>query len=186
MSFDEAFDEILVASRDDGAAWALTALYRDLHPPILRYLRAMEPGEADDLAADTWVDIIGGLHRFQGDETGFRAWAFTIARRRVVDLRRTRSRRRTTPTSPETLVALGATGDVESEAMDSLETEAALSRIASLPPDQAEVVLLRVVAGLPTDQVAAITGKRPGAIRAIQHRALRRLAREISREAVTP
>jgi RNA polymerase sigma-70 factor (ECF subfamily) len=186
MTLNEAFDEILDASRDDGAAWALTALYRDLHPPILRYLRAMEPAEADDLAADTWVNIVRGLRRFRGDETAFRAWAFTIARRRLVDLRRTRTRRRTAPASPEMIAALGTTGDVEREAMDALETQSALARIASLPPDQAEVVLLRVVAGLPTEQVAAITGKRPGAIRALQHRALRRLAREISTEAVTP
>jgi RNA polymerase sigma-70 factor (ECF subfamily) len=185
MSFDEGFDGVLEACRD-GAAWALTAVYRDLHPPILRYLRAMEPSEADDLAADTWVDIVRSLQRFEGDETGFRAWAFTIARRRLADFRRARTRRQTDPTSPEALVELGDSGDVEREAMDALDTQAALARIASLPPDQAEVVLLRVLGGLPTDQVAAIMDKPPGTIRVLQHRALQRLARDISVQTVTP
>jgi RNA polymerase sigma-70 factor, ECF subfamily len=185
MSFEEGFDEVLEASRA-GAAWGLTAVYRDLHPPILRYLRAMEPSEGDDLAADTWVDIVRGLERFEGDESGFRAWAFTIARRRLSDFRRTRARRQTDPTSPEALVELGDSGDVEREAMDALDTQAALTRIASLPPDQAEVLLLRVLGGLPTDQVAAIMDKPPGTIRVLQHRALQRLARDISVQTVTP
>ena len=46
----------------------------------------------------------------------------------------------------------------------------------TLPPDQAEIILLRVVAGLPVEEVAAITGRRPGTVRVLQHRALRRLA----------
>src|SRR5438874_1975745 len=128
MSFDEGFDEVLEASRA-GAAWGLTAVYRDLHPPILRYLRAMEPSEADDLAADTWVDIVRSLQRFQGDEHGFRAWAFTIARRRLLDFRRMKARRQTDPTSPEALIEFGDTGDVEREVMDALDTQAALTRI---------------------------------------------------------
>src|SRR6266511_5794041 len=60
-----------------------------------------------------------------------------------------------------------------------------ISRIATLPPDQAEVVLLRILGGLSVREVAVITGKRPGTVRVLQHRALRRLAREVRREAVT-
>ncbi len=69
--------------------------------------------------------------------------------------------------------------------MAGLTTEAAIARIATLPPDQAEVVLLRILGGLSVREVAAITGKRPGTVRVLQHRALRRLAREVRREAVT-
>jgi RNA polymerase sigma-70 factor (ECF subfamily) len=185
MSFDDDFGEVLEGSRA-GAAWALTSVYRELHPPILRYLRAMEPSEADDLAAEAWVDIVRGLEHFQGDEMGLRAWAFTIARRRLLDFQRTRARRQTDPTSPETLGELGGSGDVEREALDALDTQAALARIALLPHDQAEVILLRVIGGLPTEQVAEIMDKRPGTIRVLQHRGLQRLARDISAEAVTP
>src|SRR6266511_2582896 len=153
-----------VAAAQAGAEWALAELYGDLHPRILRYARALEPAEAEDLASDIWLDVARGLGRFEGDDRAFRAWAFTIARRRLVDLRRRRARREAVPTPVERLAERGGIGDVEEEA---------------------EVVLLRILGGLSVREVAAITGKRPGTVRVLQHRALRRLAREVRREAVT-
>ncbi len=181
---EERFTTILAAAQA-GAEWALSELYRDLHPRVLRYMRALEPAEADDLASEIWLDVARGLERFEGDDGAFRAWAFTIARRRLVDLRRQRARRPAVPTSMERLVEHGGIGDVEEEAMAGLTTETAVARIATLPPDQAEVVLLRILGGLSVREVAAITGRRPGTVRVLQHRALRRLAREVRREAVT-
>ncbi len=183
MSLDE-FDSVIAAART-GAEWALTGLYRDLHPKLVRYLFAQEPGEAEDLASEVWLDVASGLARFEGDEDGFRAWVFTIARRRLLDLRRRAAGRRTAPMSPEQLLSHGGRGNVEDEALAALGTETALARIAALPPDQAEVVLLRVLGDLRAAEVATIVGKRPGAVRALQHRALRQLARTVSREAVT-
>jgi RNA polymerase sigma-70 factor, ECF subfamily len=174
-----------VAAAQAGAEGALAELYRDLHPRILRYARALEPAEAEDLASDIWLDVARGLGRFKGDDRAFRAWAFTIARRRLVDLRRQRARRPAVPIPVERLAERGGIGDVEEEAMAGLATDAAIARIATLQPDQAEVVLLRILGGLSVREVAAITGKRPGTVRVLQHRALRRLAREIRREAVT-
>ena len=78
----EAFESVL-AGAQVGAEWALTILYRDLHPRVLRYLSVREPGEAEDLASDVWLDVAQGIGRFRGDEDGFRAWVFTIARRRL-------------------------------------------------------------------------------------------------------
>ena len=72
----------------------------------------------------------------------------------------------------------GRAGDVEA----ALAGEEAVRRIvALLPPDQADIVLLRVVAGLPVEEVAAITGRQPGTVRVLQHRALRRLADRLER-----
>ena len=184
MSMEERFPTILTAAQT-GAEWALAELFRDLHPRILRYLRALEPSEAEDVASEVWLDIARGLGRFDGEEQAFRAWAFTIARRRVVDLRRQRARRPAVPTPMEGIIERGGIGDAEQEAMTALTTEAAIARIATLPSSQAEVVLLRVLAGLSVREVAAIVGKRPGTVRVLQHRALRRLAREVQREAVT-
>jgi RNA polymerase sigma-70 factor (ECF subfamily) len=48
--------------------------------------------------------------------------------------------------------------------------------LATLPPDQAEILLLRVVGGLDSYEVARVTGKKPGTVRVIQKRALERLA----------
>ena len=159
--------------------------FRDLNPRILRYLRVLEPAEAEDLASDTWLDVATGLHRFEGDEQGFRAWAFTIARRRLIDHRRKRASRSTVPSEPESLVGHHPVGNVEDEAMTGLATQSALERIAALTPDQAEVILLRVLGDLSVEDVARIMGKRPGTVRVIQHRALRKLTQTVSEQAVT-
>jgi RNA polymerase sigma-70 factor (ECF subfamily) len=182
---EERFPNILAAAQT-GAEWALAELYRDLHPPILRYLRAMDPSEAEDLASEVWLAVARSLAGFEGEEErAFRAWAFTIARRRLIDLRRQRSRRPAAPAPQELLAERGGIADAEEEAMTALSTAAALARIATLPPDQAEVVLLRVLGGLGVAEVASIMGKRPGTVRVLQHRALKRLAEQIRREAVT-
>ncbi len=176
---------MLVAARD-GDAWALTSLYRSLYPRLRRYLAAMEPNDGEDLASETWLDLIAGLARFDGDETALRAFAFTIGVRRLADLRRRRQRQRTDAHDPGSLAELGATGDVEDEALESIGTAFALQTIVSaLPREQAEVILLRVIGQLDADTVGTIVGKRPGTVRVIQHRALRRLASVLKLEGVT-
>ena len=184
MQRDRSFDEDLAGAKA-GDVDAIASLYRGLLPRLLRYLRAVEPTEAEDLASETWIDVAAGIVRFQGDEPALRAWAFTIARRRVVDLQRARARRRTYPAPLEDLESGGPAGDAEGEAMANLATEEALARLRVLSPDQREVVLLRILGGLGVREVAAIVDRRPGAVRALQHRALQRLARETSREPVT-
>lgn len=146
---------------------------------------AQEPSEAEDLASEVWMDVAAGLGRFLGGEMDFRRWTFTIARRRLIDLRRASSRRWVDPRPNHLLPEPRSVGDVESEAMERLSTQSALARIATLPPDQAEVVLLRVLSGLDVKDVAAIVGKRPGTVRVLQHRALQRLALAASRDPVT-
>jgi RNA polymerase sigma factor (sigma-70 family) len=178
------FEAMLEAARN-GADWALVAIYRELHPPVLRYLRAREPMEGEDLASEVWLDVAGGLDRFCGDEQAFRRWVFTIARRRLIDFRRRSRRRRTDPIPIEALADTFASGDAEAEAMANLGTEAALAQIARLPADQAEVVLLRVLGDLSVRDVAAVMGKRPGTVRVLQHRALARLGRQFISEVVT-
>ena len=169
------FDEALDAARG-GEQWAVAVLYRDLHPRLLGYLRAREPRAAEDLEAETWLAIAQRITAFDGDHEAFWGWAFSIARRRLADYRRTAARRATYPTPTDELDRADHQ-NVEDVALDGLSSDAAAAFVvASLPPDQAEVVLLRVMAGLDTSQVAALLSKKPGTIRVLQHRALRRLA----------
>jgi RNA polymerase sigma-70 factor (ECF subfamily) len=141
-----------------------------------------EANDGEDLVSETWLDAAAGLDRFQGEEWAFRQWLFTIARRRLIDHRRRKER------SPSARAYLDGFGerpgpdDTEAAVLAGHETEAALARIAALPPDQAEVVLLRVVTGLGVADVAEIAGKKPGAVRVLQHRALQRLAEQLGRE----
>lgn len=174
---DPDFAEVLAAAQA-GAEWAVARLWRDLQPALLRYLRAAEPGAAEDLASDTWFEVARGIGRFRGGEGDFRAWLFTIARHRLIDSRRQAARRRTVtvawiPDRP-------ADEDPEGDALDSLSTGEALTLLSRLPSEQAEVILLRVVAGLDTTRVARIVGKRPGSVRVLQHRGLRRLAAHLA------
>jgi RNA polymerase sigma-70 factor (ECF subfamily) len=176
--------ECVLAAAQTGAEWALAALYRDLHPAVLRYLYSQDPGDAEDLASETWLDVARGLHRFDGDETAFRTWIFTIARRRLLDHHRAAARRRTHPVPVESLHLEAP--DCADEVMAYASMRATLAKLASLPPDQAEVVLLRVLADLDVKDVAKIVGKRPGTVRVLQHRALKSLAGELAASRVTP
>jgi RNA polymerase sigma-70 factor (ECF subfamily) len=171
MPLGPSFPSVLAAAQT-GADWALSSLYRELHPSLLRYLCSHDAGEAEDLASEVWLDVAGGLTRFNGDERAFRSWLFTIARRRLIDLGRRRARRRTD------LVPLDRLNDRPdlAEPFSITENQGALALLAALPPEQAEVVLLRVVAELDSNEVAAVMGKRPGTIRVMQKRALERLA----------
>jgi RNA polymerase sigma-70 factor (ECF subfamily) len=69
--------------------------------------------------------------------------------------------------------------------MESLGTTAAVAVVAALPPLQAEVIVLRVLAGLDTDAVAQIVGRSPGAVRVAAHLGLRRLAETLAARGVT-
>jgi RNA polymerase sigma-70 factor, ECF subfamily len=175
---EEQFASTLAAAQA-GGEWAVADIYRAHNARLLRYFRANAPAEAEDLASETWLDAARNLSGFEGDEDAFRGWLFTIARRRLTDHRR-RSGRRREEAVPEELLEPSATPSAEAQALAGrLGHEAAHQIVDRLPADQAEVVLLRVVADLSVEQVAAITGRRPGTVRVLQHRALRRLAREI-------
>ena len=169
----------LLAAAQDGDETAFTTLFRAVQPALLRYLttmtRNLADGTADDVAAETWLQVVRGLRRFRGDEVGFRSWVFTIARARLVDARR-RAGRLPVPYDMDELLAEVAGGtDVGQTVEAMISTEAALATIRMLPASQAEVVLLRYVAGFDVEHTARLVGKRSGAVRVTAHRALRRL-----------
>ena len=177
---EPAFGGILTAARL-GEEWAVAALWRDVHPRLLRYLRVAAGAEAaEDLASEIWLEVAAGLRRFDGDRTSFLRFVFTICRRRVIDAGRRAGRRRTELMPPDALAAAGpaAVDDVDA----GLALDAALARLAALPRDQAEVILLRVVVGLDADTVGDVLGKRPGTVRVLQHRGLERLAKAVAEE----
>ncbi|MEV4534369.1 RNA polymerase sigma factor [Asanoa sp. NPDC049518] len=155
---------------------AFRALYRLVHPGLLRYLRVLVGADAEDVASETWLQVCRDLPSFTGDLDGFRAWCATVGRHRALDhLRRVRRRPETVPAETH-LAALAATADTAGAATDAIDTERALALIATLPRDQAEAVLLRVVVGLDAVSAGRVLGKRAGAVRTAAYRGLRRLA----------
>jgi RNA polymerase sigma-70 factor, ECF subfamily len=169
------------ATRGDEEAFG--TLWRDLQPRLLRYFTVAAPAAAEDLASETWLAVVRGIDRFRGNEPAFRAWVFTIARHEVLDWRRGAARRPTEDVPVTGLAHLAAPDDPAATAMQGFSTRAALAVVATLPADQAEAVVLRVVAGLDVDRVAAIMNKRPGTVRVLTHRGLRRLAERLGADA---
>lgn len=179
------FDGVLQAAQagDEGA---FARLYRDLNPALTRYLSARASGAGQDLAAETWLAAARQLAAFRGGERSLRAWLFTIARRRLIQHWRDERRHPGQLTDPGSLPELSGGIDPEEMALGALSGRQAAGLIAgALTPDQADVVLLRLVAGLDVDEVAAVLGKRPGTVRVLQHKAVRRLAKQFTREALT-
>jgi RNA polymerase sigma-70 factor (ECF subfamily) len=171
-------DRALVLARG-GDETGFIVLWRALHPPLLRYLTVRGNHAPEDLAAETWLQVVRDLDDFHGDAQAFRAWLFTVARHRAVDQGRARATRPVVPVAePHADRAEGSTPSAEHDAVEREATAAALRLVATLPPDQAEMVMLRVVAGLDVSVVAELVGKKPGAVRVAVHRALKSLSRD--------
>jgi RNA polymerase sigma-70 factor (ECF subfamily) len=175
----------LLAAAQGGSDAAFATLWRDTNPALLRYLRVIAPEHAEDVAAETWVQVVRGLPRFTGDESAWRAWLFTTARRRLLDQARLRKRHPAEPLDDVSPAEIPRTPDAEQLAMENMATEAAMSLLSRLPQQQAEVIMLRVVAGLDTEVVAEMLGRSPGAVRVAAHRGLKKLATLLSGAGVT-
>lgn len=162
LGTDARFASTLAAARS-GDEQAVAALYRLLHPRVLRFLRVVRPSEAAELASATWIAVVAELPRFRGDEAALVALALTIAYRSASDRprrprRRDRRERAPAPAQLDGLADLGA-----------------------LPRARAEVLLLRVLGGMSVDEVAEVTGRGRGTVRILQRLALRALSRKVGR-----
>lgn len=179
LPLGEVFADVLHAARS-GAPWALERLYADLAPAVTGYLRVQRAAEPEDLVSEVFLGVFRGIGSFQGTEQQFRSWVFTIAHRRLIDERRRAARR----PHLESYGADRAGGDVEREAFDALGQQWVVRVCGQLSADQRTVVLLRVVADLSVPEVARVTGKSAGAVKALQRRALEVLRRRLAREGV--
>ncbi|MDX6422353.1 MAG: polymerase sigma-70 factor, subfamily [Trebonia sp.] len=175
----------VLADAQGGSEDQFAVLWRDANPALLRYLRVLAPENAEDIAAETWVNVVRGLPRFIGDEAAWRAWLFTTARRRLIDQARLRKRHPAEPLEDVSAAEMPRTPDAAQIALDNMATESAIALLSQLPPPQAEVIMLRVVAGLDTDVVAELLGKTPGNVRVMAHRGLKKLEDLLGRAGVT-
>jgi RNA polymerase sigma-70 factor (ECF subfamily) len=187
VSSDQAAADLSAAVRaargGDEAAFRL--LYREVQPGLLRYLRGLVGDDAEDLASETWLQVARDIRSFRDEGAGFRGWAVTIARHRALDHVRRNQRRPVTGLPMELLDDLPDGQDTADQAIRLEATNATIAFIATLPPDQAEAVLLRVVVGLDAKAAAKVMGKRPGAVRTAAWRGLQTLARRLEEQRVT-
>ncbi len=185
MTLGPAFDQVLVAAQAN-AGWAFARLYESVAPAVAGYLRAGGAREPEDMTSEVFLAVFSRLGSFTGTEAQFRSWVFTIAHNRMVDERRALARR-------PYVGSLEATqGDgshpratsAEGEALRTMGRARVEHLLGQLVPDQRDVLTLRLVADLTVEQVAATLGKSPGAVKALQRRALNTLRRTLSAEAV--
>lgn len=168
MPIGSGFADVLTAAKA-GGEWAWERLFASVAPQVRGYLLAQGAADADNVTGEVLLGLVSGVSDFEGDEGAFRSWVFVIAHHRLVDERR-RERRRTNMRSltPKPQPAAGADAGLLEELAGSEWAE----RLSKLSDDQRSVVLLRIVAGLSTEDTAAVLGKRPGTVRVLQHRAL--------------
>ena len=178
----ESFPHVLDAARE-GSGWAFEQLFRSLAVPAAGYLRAQGLTDPDGGVNEVFLRVFRSLGTFEGSEDKFRSWVFTIAHHLVIDERRAQGRRPVTTELPDGELGHPA-GDVEEEAHKLLGDDRVMQLLDQLPPLQRDVILLRVVADLSIDDVAASVGRRPGAVKALQRRGLAALRRLLERESV--
>ena len=170
------FDDV-IAGAQDGEGWAFDALFREWNSPITGFVRARGVAEGSDVVNEIFLGAFTSIGRFRGTEADFRAWIYRIARNKVADNFRRLSRR------PLTRELAGAddqvAGDVELDAQARLGLDRVERLLATLTVDQREVLALRIVADLTIAQIAEITGRRRGAVKQLQRRALRRLEAQL-------
>ncbi|MBI4728127.1 MAG: sigma-70 family RNA polymerase sigma factor [Acidobacteria bacterium] len=156
---------------------ALAALYSAFSGPLLSFLttQVRRREDAEDLLGQVFMEAVRDLPRFQGDLGGFRGWLFRIAVNRAVDLARRQARRPERPL--EGMELRPGPDDPEAEALARVERARVRAAVEMLPPDQRRVIGLRLAADLSSAEIAGILGKTPGAVKALQFRALSNLAR---------
>ena len=172
-AFGAAFESVLLAAQS-GAPWALERIYQALSPAVLGYLRVQGASDPEDLANEVFLNVLRKIGDFRGGEEKFRSWIFTIAHSRLVDERRKALRR---PQLAGDHYPLPETpgGDAEHDALERLSGQRVQALCEQLVPDQRDVLLLRLLAGLTVDSVAETLGKSAGAVKALQRRGLANL-----------
>lgn len=151
-----------------GSQRAFDAIFQTYQPGLLRYLRTVAPDLSADIAGATWESAASSLHRFKGDGNDFRRWLFTIARRRLVDEVRRSSRRPLQLAGPEEVPAVDADLD---------QPDWAVHVLRQIPTRQADVVGLRVIAGLSVEETATLLGITHENVRVLSHRGLNAIRR---------
>jgi len=181
---EEATDVAAFQSLVDGAAGgdrrALSSLLARIHPLVVRYCRSrLSAGHrslvtADDVAQEVCMALVSALPTYRRDGRPFLAFVYGIAAHKVVDAHRAAGRSRSVPVADVPETASTDPGP-EQSAVDGSVAHTIDAMLATLPDSQQEILRLRVVVGLNSDETAQALGMTSGAVRVAQHRALTKL-----------
>ncbi|AJF65772.1 ECF subfamily RNA polymerase sigma factor, BldN family [Streptomyces sp. NPDC096079] len=168
----------LVERAQAGEAEAFGRLYDQYSDTVYRYIYYRVGGKAtaEDLTSETFLRALRRISTFTWQGRDFGAWLVTIARNLVADHFKS-SRFRLEVTTGEMLDANEVERSPEDSVLESLSNAALLDAVRRLNPQQQECVTLRFLQGLSVAETARVMGKNEGAIKTLQYRAVRTLAR---------
>jgi RNA polymerase sigma-70 factor (ECF subfamily) len=169
-----------LARAQNGSPPACQWLYESLAGRVAGYLRLHGAREPEDLTSEVFLRVFDHLRGFEGDESRFRSWVFTIAHRLLIDEHRRERRRPETVELSARVAASAPGGNVETDALRVLEQRDAAAVLAELHPEQRDVLALRIVGDLTIEQVADVLGKSRGAVKSLQHRGVAALRRRLA------
>jgi RNA polymerase sigma-70 factor, ECF subfamily len=134
--------------------------------------------DAEDVTERTFLAALRAIDRYRDRGSTFRAWLFRIAHNAVANVHRARSRRRTEPL-PADPPWPAPDADPAALLHRAERMHDVVRAVATLPDDRRQVILLRFVDGLSSAEVGEVLGRSAGAVRVLQHRALRDLAEQL-------
>jgi RNA polymerase sigma factor (sigma-70 family) len=170
-------DPAVLQAAQLGAGWAFERIYTALAPVVHGYLRAQGADDPEGAVNDVFLRAFKGLATFVGEPPAFRSWLFTIAHHLVVDQRRFAARH-PRPVVLDRLPEVGG-GNSEDDAVRRLTLERLAAQLQLLTAEQRDVLLLRFVADLSLEEVAAAQGRTVGSVKALQHRAIESVRRRL-------
>jgi RNA polymerase sigma-70 factor, ECF subfamily len=159
-------DLLLRLRKGDDDAWA--RFYDAVAGDVRTYVARIGAVSPDDTLGETMVQVVRSLSGFRGTSADLRPWVFRIARNRVIDDGRRRSRR-------PTLTALSDANEPTVDGPEYALSGDLSAMLVGLTPDQRDAVWLRHVVGLSVEETAAVMDRAADAVAALTHRALRRL-----------
>jgi RNA polymerase sigma-70 factor (ECF subfamily) len=178
----ETWRLVQLAQQGDGEAFG--QLYDRYVDTVFRfiYFRVNDRALAEDFTSETFLRALRRIDTisYQGRDIG--AWFITIARNIVLDHVKS-ARNRLEVTTADTIEGREQAQSTENAVLRTLDSERLMSAIAQLGDEQRECVMLRFLNGMSVSETAAIMAKNEGAIKALQHRAVRKLAELLGSEA---
>ncbi|MFU8874516.1 RNA polymerase sigma factor ShbA [Micromonospora sp. SL4-19] len=176
-----AVDAELVRRAVHGDRAAMAELLTDIRPGLVRYCRGRlgrvggAYTTADDVAQEVCLAVLRVLPRYQEQGVPFAAFVYRIAAHKVADAQRAAVRDSAVTPTDSPLEEPDAAPGPEAQAVATDLARRLSALLNQLPDAQREIVLLRVAVGLSAEEVGAIVGMSPAAVRMAQSRALARL-----------
>lgn len=182
MRIGLAFDAVLDAAKA-GSDWAWATFYREISGPVTGFFRARGLDDPEDAAGDVFFEVARNIDHFSGTEDAFRVFVFSIAYRRLLVEKETKSQH-----PARSLLADRVLDRLRSDPYDPslVPDEATLQEVRrafeAVTPEQRDILALRVVGGLSVEQTAAVLSLGVKFVRTAQRRALTRIRRVVPME----